>query len=1166
MTKREKFTEQDAYALLKAISRAQEHAISAGAPRQLFDDLLSDLLALTDSEYGNIGEVLRDPDDGKLFLRSHACTNIAWNDAMRALFQKAADTGMEFRELNSLYGAVMVTGDTVIANDPSHDSRRCGLPEGHPALNAYLGIPVYVGGKLAAMVGLANRPGGYDQFLVDFLQPLIKTYGRIIERDKAEQGRCQAEQSLKESHRYAELLASYITSISGLPQQVVADATLAFLADQLGIQYSTIALLDSRENRFLTYAICASGAMNIEAAGEYIPAPATLLSEVVKDKQPCYRPDIADELARCAMLQKMQTAGVRSMFCVPLWIEDRCLGTLNAGADQIDGFSEPARKFITLLASILAHALQNAELFKALRESEQYNRRLFENTAMGLALSKTDGGLVDANQAYAQLTGRSVEKVLQLSCYDITPEKYGEQERQRLASLQRTGRYGPYEKELVHQDGRLVPVRLNDMLLEKDGQSYILSSVEDITQYRQAQKELTQFRAALDHTYDNVLLIDPDTMLFVDCNRSALTHMGYSREELLAIGPMDIMPELSEETVRGVVDKLLTGQEEFIEYGTVHQRKDGSLFPVEVRLSPVSSVTDRRLLIAMVRDVSERKVTEEKLRLLAAVFESTAEGVMVTDKNSNIVVVNRAFTETTGYAEQEVLGKNPRILKSGRHDRSFFNALWSSLNNAGAWQGELWDRRKNGEVFPTWSTISAVYDDKSQLTHYVSVFSDISSIKRSQEQLDFLAHHDPLTRLPNRVLLNDRLDHALHRAQRDGHHVAVLFLDMDRFKNINDSLGHPIGDELLQVAAQRIRNSLREEDTLARLGGDEFIVLLEEVQDLQQAAVTARKLIDGFYQPFTIKGNELHVTLSIGISFYPQDGADSATLVKNADAAMYRAKEEGRNDFRFYTAAFTSAVFERLTLETALRRALEREQLLLYYQPQYCLKTGRLTGAEALLRWQHPDMGLVSPDKFIPLAEESGLIVPIGEWVLRTACMQLKHWRDAGLGLERIAVNVSGIQFQRGSIVDSVRAALQEAGLSGKHLELEITESFIMQKEAWAIEVLNDIKRTGVTITIDDFGTGYSSLSYLKRLPIDKLKIDSSFVRDIPRDPNDEAITRAVLALGHSLQLEVIAEGVETEEQQTFLKSLGCNEVQGFLYSRPVSGEAFEQLLKNIKS
>lgn len=596
-----------------------------------------------------------------------------------------------------------------------------------------------------------------------------------------------------------------------------------------------------------------------------------------------------------------------------------------------------------------------------------------------------------------------------------------------------------------------------------------------------------------------------------------------------------------------------------------NRRMDGTPFLVQVdwdyRRNDNGEVIG---FTSILTDITEKRQAEDKLRQAAAMFESTSEGVMVTDGQARITAVNQAFTDITGYTEAEVLGQNPRILRSERHERDFYEAMWRAIKQDGRWRGEIWNRRKDGEVFPVWQSVSAIASNHGEVTHYVSVFSDISSIKQTQEQLNYLAYHDPLTDLPNRLLFNDRLTHAMERAARTGSQLAVLFIDLDNFKNVNDSLGHPVGDELLIKVASRLRSLSRKDDTVARLSGDEFVVILENIKDTQDTVSMAQKLIEAFHDQFLVRGHELHVTLSIGISIYPRDGTDVQTLVRNADAALYRAKDEGRNDFYYYTEELTSSVLERLKLESALRNSLKNDELVLLYQPQVSLQSGKIVGVEALLRWRHPEFGLLSPNRFIGLAEDTGLIVELGEWVLATACRQMKAWRQQGCPLERVAVNVSGLQLQRGDFQKTVNDVLLATGLDPQYLELELTENFIMHKTERAIAILDELKSLGIQLAIDDFGTGYSSLSHLKRLPVDKLKIDRSFIRDIPRDPNDEAIARAVVALGRTLHLRVNAEGVETKEQQQFLLAEQCDEAQGYLYSEPVAAADIAALVRRM--
>lgn len=560
-------------------------------------------------------------------------------------------------------------------------------------------------------------------------------------------------------------------------------------------------------------------------------------------------------------------------------------------------------------------------------------------------------------------------------------------------------------------------------------------------------------------------------------------------------------------------------------------------------------------------EITQRKSTEAALRQAAAVFENTTEGVMITDSDDRVVAVNKAFTDVTGYSEATVLGKTPQLLYSGREDDQSYQALSDTLRRIRRWKGELWKRHQRGHLFPAWLNVSAVTDDLGRVTHHVHVFSDITPLKESQAQLEHLAHHDALTGLPNRILFNARAEHALLRARRDGRLVAILMLDLDHFKNINDSLGHPAGDHLLQAVTKLLKNLVREEDTVARLGGDEFIVLLEGTQQPGDASAVAEKIIKALAPPFDLDGHEAYVGASIGISLFPNDGKDVTTLIKNADSALYCAKEQGRNGYSFYTQDLTAGAINRLVLETSLRRAMEDSQFTLHYQPQISLSSGQVVGAEALVRWQHPKLGLVLPSEFIPMTESMGLIVKLGEWVLRTACVQTKAWQQQGLPPLRIGVNVSSIQMTRGRFIDTVEKVLKDTGLDSQYVELEITEGLLMQQTNQTIATLETLKAMGVRLAIDDFGTGYSSLSYLKRLPIHRLKIDRSFIREIPHDPGDVAITRAVIALGINLQLIVVAEGVETQRQLEFLRCNGCEEAQGYLCGRPLPPSEFAELV-----
>jgi diguanylate cyclase (GGDEF)-like protein/PAS domain S-box-containing protein len=592
-------------------------------------------------------------------------------------------------------------------------------------------------------------------------------------------------------------------------------------------------------------------------------------------------------------------------------------------------------------------------------------------------------------------------------------------------------------------------------------------------------------------------------------------------------------------------------------------RPDGSEAIVHSQMEMTTDNLGHSCLYGTVQDITERKQMEERLRQSATVFENTTEGVMITDVERRIVAVNRAFTEITGYGQEELTGQRSAVLDSGRHDAQFYEEMWRTIREAGRWQGEIWSRRKNGDIYPEWLNISEVRNGSGRVTHYVAVFSDISAMKESEAMLDHIAHHDPLTNLPNRLLLHARMEQALAKARRSNSLMAVMFLDLDYFKQINDTMGHPIGDQLLQEVAVRLRNCVREVDTVSRLGGDEFTILLEELHEARAVGAVAQKIITELGERYLIGEHEVFVTCSIGISLFPGDGDDITTLFKNADTALYRAKEQGRNNYQYYTLELTIRAMERMAMESNLRHALERNELVLYYQPQVDLFSGRIIGMEALVRWQHPEMGLIAPASFIPLAEELGLIIPIGEWVLLTACRRLKAWQDAGIDIVRMAVNISSRQFNQPDLVEVVTAILEETGIAPHCLELELTERILMEDAERAIDVLNRLKALGVQFSIDDFGAGYSSLSYLKQFPIDRIKIDQSFVNNVTSVPEDAAVTQAVISLSHSMNIKAVAEGVETIEQHEFLRSLLCDELQGFYFSHPLPEEEIGALLLN---
>lgn len=548
------------------------------------------------------------------------------------------------------------------------------------------------------------------------------------------------------------------------------------------------------------------------------------------------------------------------------------------------------------------------------------------------------------------------------------------------------------------------------------------------------------------------------------------------------------------------------------------------------------------------KEIVERTQLEAQSVKLSRAIEQAADAVMITDRNGIIEYVNPAFEVMTGYTRGEAIGNKPNLVKSGQHDAEFYGQLWSAISRGEVFQDVLVNRRKSGVIYYEEKTITPLKDRANHITHYIATGKDITDRMQTQERLHYLAYNDLLTNLPNRLLFLERISHALKGRRGPEHRLAIMYLDLDRFKVINDTLGHQVGDSLLQKIAGLLPSCVGVGDTVARLGGDEFGVLLEDVPSLDSVAALARRILAAFAPAFQIGGHELYIAPSIGVSVYPEDGDDAHVLLKNADVAMYRAKDQGGNNYQYYSADMSSKAFERLTLETSLRRALEREEFRVYFQPQIDLASGMVMGAEALIRWQHPDLGLVTPLEFIPLLEETGLIVPVGEWVLRQACEWAVGWQQHQP--LRVSVNLSGRQFRDPRLSHQVLKILEMTGLKPDMLEMEITESVLMQGDKISADNLIALDRIGVRLAIDDFGTGYSSLSYLKRFPIKTLKIDRAFIRDLITDQDDAAIVTAIIAMAGSLQVEVVAEGVETTQQLNFLRELGCGAIQGFLISK----------------
>ena len=707
----------------------------------------------------------------------------------------------------------------------------------------------------------------------------------------------------------------------------------------------------------------------------------------------------------------------------------------------------------------------------------------------------------------------------------------------------------------------------HDYLL-KSNLKRLIPAIERELQAAQARRTHFQseqrFRATFEQAAVGIAHVGLDGH-WLRVNHKLCVITGYTEEELLTRNrpsityPDDMPDELDS------MQQLLAGEVPSSTKEIRYVRKDSSLVWVNLTWSLTRTSTgEPDYFIEVIEDITERKEATERLRLFARIFDTINEGVVVTDADkNNIMFVNPAFTAITGYSATEAIGKNPRILHSGLMDKVFYDRMWQSIKKTGRWQGEITDRRKNGESYVEWLSISTMKDERGESSHYIAVVSDISERKAAEERMVYIAQHDFLTNLPNRMMLHDRLTQAIAHAGREQRKVAVMFLDLDRFKAINDTLGHLVGDKLLKIVADRISSVARTSDTVSRLGGDEFAIMLPYIENTDDIASIAVKLLTSIAGPCVIDGNEIEVTTSIGISVFPEDGNDSESLIAHADAAMYQAKGNGRNNYQFFTHEMNRRTLERILIKNKLSHAMERNELFLLYQPQVDLQSGRIIGAEALVRWDNPVYGKVLPAQFIPIAEENGLIPPIGEWVLREACRQNQEWRKLGLMKITMAVNLSVVQFRQKNLGEIIKAILHESGLAPSGLELEITEGVVMQDAEAAILLLEEMKEMGLKLSVDDFGTGYSSLSYLKRFPIDKFKIDQSFVHDLTTDTDDAVIVSTIISMAHSLKLKVIAEGVETAEQLAFLKQQGCDEIQGYYFSQPVSAEQFTKLLSS---
>ena len=899
---------------------------------------------------------------------------------------------------------------------------------------------------------------------------------------------------------------------------------------------------------------------------------------------------------------------------------------LKGGHSRLETFEVPMRDAQGRIIAMLGVTRDITERQRTQKETDTLLRRyqtLMKTALDGIRVMDIHGNILEANDSFCKMLGYTQEEASRLNVADWDAQWSKEELLARLKDF--VGKSARFETVHRRKDGTLIDVEISTTGVDIEGHSIFFASSRDITERKETDAKLQRLIKLYDALNQcNQAIVrctSEDDLLPLVC-RYAVQFGGM---QLAWIGLVDEATLLGHPVASyGTGTEYLDGIQVSVNAGEASGRgpfgtafreqqpvwiqdfkNERSLAPWHERgarygwagvaalplyrhggavgvLMLYTTVTDafdeaaRQLLEGMATDISyaltrfalleERKQTENAIRIAAVTFE-TQEAILITDTAGKILRVNQAFKEITGYSAAEVVGQNPRILQSGRHDAAFFRDMWSALLDTGKWSGEIWDKRKNGDIYPKLMTITAVSDDSQCVTHYVAVFRDISNRKKSEDEIHQLAFYDSLTGLPNRRLLLDRLQQAMAAGARNGRYGALLFLDLDHFKTINDTRGHAMGDELLMAVARRLQTCVREGDSVARMGGDEFVVLLEDLSGTENEAAgqtesVAEKIRLELDKPYVLNDFECLSTVSIGISLFRGHLESAADLLQHTDVAMYQAKMAGRNAIRFFDPHMQTALETRAALEADLRHALEKQQFLLHYQIQVD-NLGRPLGAEVLLRWDHPERGLVSPMEFIPLAEETGLIVPIGLWVLNMACAQLKKWQNVALTRDlTLAVNVSARQLRQPDFVVQVQRVLLETGARPSHLELELTESAVLDNVEDTISKMRELKLLGVGFSMDDFGTGYSSLQYLKRLPLDQIKIDQSFVRDIATDPNDAAIVQTIIAMTEALGLNVIAEGVETEAQHEFLDLRGCPAFQGYLFGKPVPIDQFEAALR----
>ncbi len=835
---------------------------------------------------------------------------------------------------------------------------------------------------------------------------------------------------------------------------------------------------------------------------------------------------------------------------IPIYTKSHYVKDKNGNIIGIEGIVRDMSNFYNLKNTLYA----NQKIYQT----------IFENSPSGIIFFDTNGYIIDANSSAINIFNTSKKELIGFDVLKrLTNEKLLKSIR---LSLQKQEAYFKGEYISVLSGKKLyLETFLKPLVSDKNEIDFIVIFINDKTKEYEINKNLikakNEWKSIIDNMVNVFIQTDKDGVI-IKASPSIKNILGYSADEVIG---------KNIKTFWANKEKAKILRENFFKYRKVPKEivekfihKDGTILDLEIFINLRFDNFGRYIgSDNIARDVTELKKSQKALEIYENVIKNTSEGVMITDKNNRIVFINKAFCSITNFGEKDVIGKNPSILKSGIHTKKFYKNMWKSLEDTGHWKGEIWNKHKDGTIFPELLSINTLKNKNKEIENYIAIFTDISEIKKSEAKIRNIAMHDSLTGLPNRTMMSNMISHSLKSAKRQNELMAIMFIDLDNFKTINDNYGHKEGDNILVETAKRLKKILREEDIVYRFGGDEFIITLEHIKNSEDIAKIAQKLNQSIQMPYQTNNYTFYISCSIGIAIYPNDALTPDELIKNADAAMYQAKNRGKNRYSFYSQELGKQIQEELQIENLLRESIENNEFEIYYQPKIDTKTFHIVGLEALLRWNSSKNGMLSPTKFIPIAEKTGLIIPLGNWIVLEACNQIKKWHDKKLYDGNISVNISGVQLNNKNLVNSIKNALKESNLSPCYLDLEVTESVLMNDVKRWIITLEQIRDIGIDISIDDFGTGYSSLSYLRELPVDELKIDKSFIDDIPYDQDACAIVKSIISLAKTLGYKTVAEGVEKEEQQKYLLENNCDIIQGYYYSKPLPKEEMENFLKS---